>query len=445
MTTWLGIAWLRAVEVPVHTGYKGQMLEYTVNHVNARVAIIAEEFVEVFQAIRASLSPDLVVVVVGTAPKGYRAAADVLDGPAAVGLAGPAHYDISSILHTSGTTGASKGVLIPWAQAHASAVGLVPIEALGEHDVWYSPYPLFHAGGKIPVYAMALVNGSVVIREKFSGTEFWADILEFGCTTSLMIGASASLVAQHFRRQKIQNSPLRWVLVSPPPADPQAFEKEIGVRLCSVFNMTEISAPISTGWRQMTDRTCGKVRAGYECRVVDQFDEQVPDGEPGELIVRSDEPWTLNVGYSDMPEKTAEAWRNGWFHTGDMCVRSAEGEYYFVDRFKDAMRRRGENISSMEVEAMVVEHPAVNECAAYGVPAEYGEDDVKISITVADCGAFDPADLIDFLEPRMPSFMVPRYIEVLDELPRTPTEKVRKDVLRGAGLTPGTWDREASR
>jgi crotonobetaine/carnitine-CoA ligase len=451
ITAWLGTAWLRAIEVPLHTAYRGRMLEYTITNSQAKVAILHREFLPRIAEVFDQLPSDLRVVVVGGEGQnagptaGGRPVEDLRrSAPAPRDLLGPERHDISSILYTSGTTGPSKGVMVPWAQAHATATGCIPLEPLGEDDAWYSPYPLFHASGKIPVYAMALVRGRVVIRERFHGPSFWPDIEAFGCTTTMMIGATAGYIADQRRQLGVVDSPLRHVLVSPPPADPVAFEAEFGVRICSTFNMTEISAPISTEWRPMTDRTCGKVRPGYECRIVDPHDQEQPDGTPGELIVRSDEPWRLMAGYWNMPEKTAEAWRNGWFHTGDVCLRDERGEFFFIDRVKDAIRRRGENISSMEVEVVVIEHPGVHECAAFGVPAAGGEEEVKIAIVVADPAAFDPEELIAFLIPRMPRFMVPRYVEVLDALPRTSTEKVRKDELRDRGLDDGTWDRRAA-
>lgn len=450
VTAWLGIGWLRAVEVPLHTAYRGRMLEYTVNHVRPSVAIVHADYLDRFAEIEDELSDSLQVVVIGERPevaglrRGSRSVADVLAGRPAEDLEGPAHHDLASILYTSGTTGPSKGVMVPWAQIHAMSEGCVPTHGLTADDVWYSPYPTYHASGKIPVYAMALLGGQVVMRDRFEGRSFWDDVLTFGCTTTMLIGASAGYIAARQPKTDGAVSPLRNVLVSPPPADPEAFEKELGIRICSVFNMTEISAPISTDWRQMTDRTCGRVRAGYECRIVDEHDDELPRGVPGELIVRSDQPWVLNAGYWDMPEKTAEAWRNGWFHTGDVCMQDERGEFFFVDRAKDAIRRRGENISSMEVEVTVVEHPAVVECAAFGVPAEFGEEEVKIAVVLAEDATFDPADLVEYLAQRMPRFMVPRYVEVVGFLPRTPTEKVRKDQLRAAGITADTWDRDAA-
>ena len=450
IAVWLGAAWLRAIEVPVHTAYRARMLQYTVTDARASVAIVHASFVARFVEIAGELPADLRMVVVGAEAEaelgfgGAISAEHALDGASPANLEGPAHHDISSILYTSGTTGPSKGVMIPWAQAHATATGCIPIEALGPDDAWYSPYPLHHASGKIPVYAMALVRGRCVIREHFAGQEFWSDIERYRCTATMMIGATVGYIADQRRVLGIHESPLQHVLVSPPPHDPQAFERELSVRICSVFNMTELSAPISTEWQPMKDRTAGHVRPGYECRIVDEHDEELPDGTPGELIVRADEPWKLMVGYWNMPERTAEAWRNGWFHTGDICVRREDGEFFFIDRAKDAIRRRGENISSMEVEVVVVEHPEVVECAAFGVPAAEGEEEVKVAIVVSDPATFDAATLIAFLEPRMPRFMVPRYVEVLAELPRTATEKVQKVRLREAGVTATTWDRRES-
>jgi crotonobetaine/carnitine-CoA ligase len=180
--------------------------------------------------------------------------------------------------------------------------------------------------------------------------------------------------------------------------------------------------------------------------VVNEYDEPVPAGEVGELVVRSAEPWALNVGYYKMPGQTVEAWRNGWFHTGDAFRVDEDGWYYFVDRLRDTIRRRGENISSFEVETIVGEYDDVIECAAVGLPAVLGEDDVLVAVIVRDASTFDPAALIEYLEPRMPRFMLPRYVEVVDDLPRTEASmRVRKHEIRARGVTSSTYDREALR
>lgn len=449
---WLGISWVGAIEVPLHTAYRGRILEYTVTHVDPALAVAHHSLTERFAEIDDRLPAQLKVVVLGgdaasvteSAHDRFVGAVDLVVPHDDRVFSAPEPHDLACILYTSGTTGPSKGVMVPWAQLQSMSEACIPIEALGSDDVWYSPYPTFHASGRIPIYAMALVGGRVALRERFSTSAFWDDVQNLGVTATMMIGASAGLIVDRYNALGLSKTTLAHVLVSPPPAEPEAFEKSLNIRICSVFNMTEISAPISTGWRRMTDRTCGRVRTGYEARIVDEHDYELPRGVPGELIIRASRPWTLNAGYWNMPEQTAAAWRNGWFHTGDVCMQSEEGEFYFVDRLKDAIRRRGENISSMEIEVTVTEHPHVLECAAFGVPAEHGEEEVMIAVVVTPDSTLDFEDLNSFLVARLPKFMVPRYIEVLDELPRTPTEKVRKGELRKRGVTVETWELIAS-
>jgi crotonobetaine/carnitine-CoA ligase len=170
----------------------------------------------------------------------------------------------------------------------------------------------------------------------------------------------------------------------------------------------------------------------------------VGPGVTGELILRTDRPWSLNHGYYRNPEATAVAWRNGWFHTGDGFRYDTDGNFYFVDRIKDAIRRRGENISSFEVENEITAYPAVREAAAVGIPSEFGEDDVMVLVSAVDGQSIDPINLFRFLEPRMAHFMLPRYIRIVPELPKTPTSKVMKHLLKEEGVTANTWDREAA-
>ena len=206
--------------------------------------------------------------------------------------------------------------------------------------------------------------------------------------------------------------------------------------------MTEISCPIVSERNPDVPKTCGRVRRGFDARVVDENDMDVAVGAVGELIVRADEPWTMNHGYHGNPEATARAWRNGWFHTGDAFRQDEAGNFFFVDRMKDAIRRRGENISSFEVEAEIGAHPKVRESAVVAVASQYGEDEVLAIIAPVPGETIDPAELIAFLAPRLPHFMVPRYVRILADLPKTPTQKVEKHILRGDGVTADTWDRE---
>jgi crotonobetaine/carnitine-CoA ligase len=206
--------------------------------------------------------------------------------------------------------------------------------------------------------------------------------------------------------------------------------------------MTEISTPLVSEANPAKAGSCGRPRPGVELRLVDEHDCEVAPGSVGELLVRTDAPWALNSGYYKNPEATAAAWRNGWFHTGDAFRKDADGTYFFVDRIKDAIRRRGENISSFEVETEIAAHPLVNEVAVIPVPSELSEDEIMCVIAPAPGRTIDAKELIEFLVPRLPHFMVPRYVRIVDSLPKTPTQKNQKHLLRTEGVTADTWDRE---
>jgi carnitine-CoA ligase len=224
----------------------------------------------------------------------------------------------------------------------------------------------------------------------------------------------------------------------------QQFSERFGVRICTVYNSTEGGVAIRSGWNPTNSRTVGRVREGYpgfEVRLVDANDYEVADGTAGECVVRSRVPWVMNAGYLNNDSATASAWRNGWFHTGDALVRTPDGDYIFVDRLKDAIRRRGENISSFEVEADVLHNPDIVECAAVGVPADSVEDEILLFAVKRAESTIGPQHLHEDLASRMARFMVPRYIEFVDELPKTQaTLRVIKADLRQRGVGPDTWD-----
>jgi len=452
VSAWLGLSWLRAWEVPVNTGYVGRMLHYLLEHSRSKLLVTARAYLERLSHVAAELTHLKAVVVAdeddvaSDLPFRMIGRSEFLAGATpAADLDGPGPTDISTVMYTSGTTGPSKGVLVPWAQLHATASASIFTGDFGADDAYYMPFPLFHISGKGPVYTFALVGGRVVMRPSFNTSAFWDDIRRYNCTTTLLLGAMANFINRQPGRPDDADTPLHTVVMVPLIGELEDFKQRFGVRVSTAFNMTEISVPLhSEGWTLADLESCGKVRPGYEVRVVDTDDEDVGPGRVGELIVRSHEPWTLMAGYLDMPEATTAAWRNLWLHTGDAFRYDADGNYYFLDRIKDTIRRRGENISSAEVEMVVNEHPSVLESAAIAVPSEWGEDDVKIVVVLRPGENVEPADLIDFLSPRLPRFMVPRYVEVVESLPKTPTEKVRKVELRAQGITPTTWDREAA-
>jgi crotonobetaine/carnitine-CoA ligase len=336
-------------------------------------------------------------------------------------------------------------VRVPWGQIHATATGTFPLADLGDDEVFYSPFTLFHMSGKLPPAVMAGCGGSVVMREHLSLSAFWDDIRRVGATTTIFSKVATDLLMAEPPTPTDRDLPLRQVVMGPVAPDHAAFTERFGVRVGTAFNMTEISVPLHS-WQIGDPASCGRLRQGYpgyECRLVDEHDLDVAEGELGELVVRTTVPWTLTAGYHGYPDKTAESWRNGWFHTGDAFRRVGE-DYYFVDRFKDALRRRGENISSFEVELGVCSHPEVAECAVVAAPGGDSGDEIKAVVVLTPGSTLTPEALMEHLAPRMPRFMLPRYVEVVAELPKTPTLKVRKAELRADALNQRTWDRLAT-
>jgi len=241
------------------------------------------------------------------------------------------------------------------------------------------------------------------------------------------------------------DNPIRIANCSPMPNEPSAFMKRFNIEAFIVgFGMTEAGIILGNQGQPVHPKSCGKVVDGYQVRLVDNNDIPVAVGQPGELIVRTNLPWAMNAGYWRRPEATAQAWRNGWFHTGDILYCDDEGQYFFADRKKDAVRRRGENISSFEVEREVMAYPDVLEAACVGAPGEFGDDEVKVFVVPKDGINLNPSELIQFLISRMPHFMVPRFIEILETLPKTPSGRVKKYELRDLGNNASTWDRETA-
>ncbi len=451
--SWLGCGWIRAIEAPLNTMYKGNWLVHAFNLTEASLAVVHEQYLAAVIESADELTFLKTVVVVGgddsemtaSVPFTLVSLSLFLDGADSKPQEGPNIWDISALLFTSGTTGPSKAVMMPWGQFNSQ----VHIDYGWETDeplVEYSSYSSYHVAGKVPIYNVARTGSTLILREGFKTDALWDDIRTYGVQQMVMIGPIAQFLMSQPERDDDADNPLKRLGMVPIIPDIERFQKRFNVQVRTGFNATEINTPLMANY-DATDAnrtSCGRVRPGVEVRIVDEHDLEVPPNTPGELIIRS-EPWTLNVGYWNMPEKTNEAWRNGWFHTGDTFIRDEDGYFYFFDRAKDYIRRRGENISSFEVEACVNSHPDVVECAAVAVPSEVSEDEVKLAVVLAPDAQLNPEELIDYLIPKMPRFAIPRYIEQLDELPKTQaTLRVQKAKIRDAGVTPNTWDREAA-
>lgn len=447
---WHGLGWLRAVQTGVNTDFRGKSLEYILTNSQARHMICAAEFLDRVAEVAPHVGLEQVIVADADAeqlPADFPVplvAASQLWAAAqpATDLAVPQRHEIACISYTSGTTGPSKGVLIPWGRMWPNAMWT---DVTGE-DIYYCPFPVFHLSGMLPLAWFGFPGGQVVLRESFKTTAFWDDVRKHGCTATALIPAMMNWLIDQPERPNDLDNPLRFVAGAPVVPRIEHFKKRFGIQMRTAFTNTEIGTPLFAGPDvDATRESSGKwVTPGYQVRVADPNDYEVPDGEIGELLVRTEQPWRMLAGYFNMPDKTAEAWRNGWFHTGDGVVRDENGRYHFVDRIKDSMRRRGENISSMEVEAYVNAHEAVSESAAIGVPSEYGEDEVKICVILHEDKQVTHAELHAFLAAQMPAFMVPRYIEFIDNPERTEAMKrIKKQPLRANPLNEHTWDARA--
>ncbi|MDT0633755.1 AMP-binding protein [Spectribacter hydrogenooxidans] len=447
LLTFFATNYLGAVFVPINTAYRGPLLEHVVANAGARVIVAQGELVERLHEIDTAALETVVLVGPAGQPPAELAATSIaaVDAPAAP--APPARaiepWDTQAVVYTSGTTGPSKGVLMSYLHLYSNA-GPETWPFVTGDDRFLINMPIYHIGGLGLPFVMLVRGGSVALWTDFRTEEFWDFVRRTECTAVFLLGVMATFLLKAPPATDDRDHPVRLAMLVPLTDSARDFRERFGVNIFTIFNMTEVSSPIVSEANPEKTGTCGRVRPGVEVRLVDEQDCEVAVGEVGEMIVRTDRPWAMMHGYYKNPEATARAWRNGWFHTGDAFRCDADGNYFFVDRIKDAIRRRGENISSFEVEAAVVAHPDVQEAAAIGVPCEHGEDEVMVVIAPVAGRRPDPVQLTEFLIERLPYFMVPRYIRVVDELPKTPTAKVRKVALREAGVTDDAWDREAA-
>jgi crotonobetaine/carnitine-CoA ligase len=450
---WLGLCKIGALMVPVNEAYKAGMLLHQANDSGARLAVIWNAHLPVWHDIADRLT-DLAQIFVypDGNPPGHQIDAEIArwtyrpfeELPSADSAPLPPaveYWDPMAIFYTSGTTGPSKGVLYSYAQAHATAAPAARVCA--PDDIFYMFLPMYHVGLS-NMFGIVIINGATMaIREKFSVGNFWSDVRRYRATMSILLSSMSYFLTSPPPAPEDRDHTLKKLIMIPLVRDLDAFKARFGCEVTTFFNMTEVSAPLSAeGFDLVNVSSCGRPRPGVRARLVDEHDEEVPVGAVGELALRADDPWQFNLGYWRNPQATAEAWRNQWLHTGDAFTRDADGNFYFVDRIKDCLRRRGENISSFEVEVEVNAHPAILESAAVAVPSPTAEDEIKVVAALKPGQTVEPGELCQFLAERLPRYMVPRYIEVTAaELPKTPTGKVKKNELRATG-TKGAWDRE---
>lgn len=450
---WCALSKIGAIEVPVNVHYRGGILAHVVNDSLARVMVIDGQFVDRLEGIASEVEHIEQLVLYGDdimvsgalsekVTTGY--AAMFADTPWAG--EGPRYLDLMAVMYTSGTTGPSKGGTVTHAHAFEYAYGVTEMLELREDDVYYAPLPLFHLAGQFAViYCSCIAGASAVIPGPFSAARFWSDVERYGATTSFLLGAMANFLYQQEWAEGDAVNSLERVLMVPLIPEVEDFKTRFDCLVSTTWGGTEMNCPTRSGFDLVDNKSCGRIATDrYEVRIVDEDDKEVAPGVPGEALVRTKEPWIISNGYWNHPDWTVKAWRNQWFHTGDMLMCDEAGNYYFVDRSKDAIRRRGENISSMEVENEINAHPDVLECAVIPAASSATEQEVMAVVVCKKGRDIDPEQLIRFLEPRMAYFMVPRYVETIDALPKTPTGKIQKFELRETGVTSATWDREAA-
>ena len=450
---WLGAALVKAIEVPLSPLLRGESLVHALNDCRCKIVVVAEPLHRHVEDVSEKLEYLELIVIQQASETLPESAFDIVSREDLIGRANvsqdydlPEPKDIACVMYTSGTTGPSKGTLITWGQLNANATS-TDVSSFDESSAYYNTGAANHVGARSQPLLMASIGGRFVMRPSFKTQAFWSDIDRYDCTFTILVGAMAHFMMSQPPRPEDNTHPLKYVIMAPVLPNVEEFNQRFGVLTGTGYSMTELSGPITNGnWNVDVPASCGKLRVGwphYEARLVDEDDQDVPVGSEGELLVRTQAPHTLNAGYLNRPDATAEAWRDGWFHTGDVFRQDEDGNYFFIDRRKDAIRKSGENISSFEVEMQIAAHEQVAECAAIAVPADNVEDEIKVFLVPAEGGEIDPEAIVAFAAEKMPRYMVPRYIEVVSELPKTPTLRVQKAKLRELPRT-NEWDRVAA-
>lgn len=446
LQVYLGCAWLGAVATPINTAFKGAQLTHVLANSKPRLLVIETSL------------RDLLTTLPDGPPEGlaqWEIAADGIrrgDGgslpeapplPLAEVTVRPG--DTVAILYTSGTTGPSKGVQCP--QAQMFWWGVYSARALGirDGDILLTTLPIFHTNA-LNAFYQAMLNGcTYVLEAKFSASGFWPTVRAHGATVTYLLGAMAAILLARPEAPEDRDHRVRVALGGGVPERFHAvFRERFGVPLVDGYGSTETNFVFSSPIPSDHPGTLGYLMSSAEAMIVDEFDAPLPDGVAGELLLRPTQPFSFATGYFGMPEKTVEAWINYWFHTGDRVVREADGHYRFIDRVKDAIRRRGENVSSWEVEQVLMAHPAIASCAVFAVPSELGEDEVAAAIELKPGRSAAPEEVMAFCEERLAYFAVPRFLRFVAEMPLTENGKIRKVALRETGRTPDMWDREAA-
>jgi len=448
--TWFAANRLGAVWVPINNEFRGLGLDTAVTLADARVFVVDADLLAPLEQ---SLSRcGLEARVILAHGDGDREGLDVLRADelyleTTVSAVEVAPSDLSALLYTSGTTGRSKACMlshryfISQASIAARDFGLTP------DDVLYCPFPLFHADATALTTVPALLLGATAaIGRRFSASRFWQEVRETRATVFDFMGATLSILWKADPRTDDADNPVRLAWGVPVPEWAPRFEERFGLTIVELYGSVEANIPITQRFDQpRVTGSCGRVTPDFDIRIGDDQDRALPAGEVGELLIRPKHPDTMFSGYHSNAEATLEVTRNLWFHSGDRAWVDADGNVFFVGRKKEAIRRRGENISAFEVEEGVRQHPAVLDCAAFGVPSDLTEEEIKIAVVIKDGHTLTAREIWEFSLDTMARFQVPPYVEIVAALPVTPTGKVEKFRLQERPFTENTHEFELPR
>lgn len=456
IAVWMGIAQVGAVDVAVGDVLKGRMLEHVLNDC-APAAVISHAGLT--QGISGLPHERLAAfdtwLHIGETEDGARQAAafDPWDADAEPDAPIPdvqlRPEDPATVIYTSGTTGPSKGVVL--CHHHQFFAGANFAEQFRVHrsSRLYHYSPFNHVTGRQLVVASMLVGGTLIMRERFRIDRFWADVNEHGVTHSITLGSAVPLLLDQRGPEIVNQGSLEYVWASPAmPKIYEEFARRFGICVCSPYGSSEVGIVVSPALIPDDPGpagNCGRRSKYFDLEILDDNDEIVPAGTVGEIAVRPKRPWTTYLGYLNRDAATVETTRNLWYHSGDLGRMDEDGYLFFVDRKQDFMRVKGENISSSELEQLLVSHPDVADCAVVPVGSSIGESDVLAVICASSNGGgeFAAETFFEWCAEEMPHFMVPRYIRVVTDLPRGHSGKVEKHKLRAEGVVEGTWDASA--
>lgn len=445
---WFGLSKLGAVLVAMNTQWKAENIGLALKGTEAKAIVIGEEYLGEF--LKADRPPELITIISNKnisvpLPEGFLYLADLIQQASAANFVGegPAGYDPLIITFTSGTTGFPKAVVNPHYAYLSAAQDLAEYVQLTANDIIYTFLPLYHANPQVYCVLTALIcGGSIALAEKFSASRFWRDIVFYQATAFSYVGGVLPILLQQPEKLEEKISTARKCFGGGAPREiHEAATRRFGLQVCELYGMSESGA-----WNtinrpeEIKFGSVGKIRRGFDVRIFDDYDQELPPGKVGEIVIRPLYPFIMFSGYYKMLEETLNSYRNLWFHTGDLGMVDEEGFFYFCGRKKEIMRRGGENISPLEIERVLNNHPAVAETAVVGVPDPILGEEIKAYIVLKEGKELRPEELIPISQEKLPHFMIPRYIEIISELPKTASEKVQKEVLKNRGIGKA-WDR----